>query len=133
MQAGKEQAVADTIKRLPDQRKFVSRARENGPQSSAVSKSMLGGEQKALSTHFVVVRQIGTAALPLPERHVIRKESREPQRVIRQMLAREKGALRITVRCVGAQRRERVVRLVVVHTIRHARSCDAKCTTTLAT
>src|SRR5207237_4718492 len=74
----------------------------------------LGSELESPTSQLFEVFQIRPTATPLPLLDVIRKQSRDPERLIPEMRSHEKGASRIAIVHVVQQRRKRVIQLVIV-------------------
>ena len=79
-----------------------------------IRQTMVGGQPKATLSHHLEIPQIGAAATPSPLFDVIGEEPAQPQRIIAEMGSGQKTSRIIATLQFVPQRRERVIRRVVM-------------------
>src|SRR5207249_7110419 len=85
-------AVTQAIERHPQGGEPLGGGAVDGGDAEVLGEPVLRGEPKALSAQLVVVRQVGPALAGAPGGDVVRKQAGEPEAVVAEMHAQQKGS-----------------------------------------
>src|SRR5438034_1290939 len=88
---GEEYAVAQPIERHPQGGEPLGGGAIDGGDAEVLGEPVLRGEPKALPAQLVVIRQVGPALAGAPGGDVVRKQPGEPEAVVAEMRAQQKG------------------------------------------
>src|SRR6266487_5725139 len=84
-------AVTQAIERHAQGGEPLGGGAVDGGDAEMLGESVLRGKPKALSPQLVIVRQVGPALAGAPGGDVVRKQPGEPEAVVAEMHAKQKG------------------------------------------
>src|SRR2546427_12419007 len=87
----KEHAIAQPVEGHPQRREPLGGGAVDGGDAQMFGEPVLGGQAKALSAQLVVIRQVGPALAGAPSGDVVRKQPGEPETVVAEVRAKQKG------------------------------------------